>query len=128
MREIADMGARAIDDLAIGVDQRIGLARERRHLDRKIAFQPLGLARADGREPLRNALERREAEADLEGRGQQQHDREHREGRDQRAVEGARLLVDLGGVARHRDQEAAFVAEIDDALDHAQALFLRPST
>ena len=47
MREIADMGARALDDLAVGVEQRIGLARQRRDLDRKLAFEPLGLAGAD---------------------------------------------------------------------------------
>ena len=126
MREIADMGARALDDLAVGVDQRVGLARQRRDLDREAAFEPLGAARADRGQALGDALERREAEADLEGRGQQQHDRQHREGRDQRAVEGAHLLVDLGGVAGDRDQEAALVAEIDGALDHAQALLLGP--
>ena len=53
MREIADMGARALDDLAVGVDQRVGLARERRDLDREVAFEPLGGARADGGEALR---------------------------------------------------------------------------
>ena len=57
--------------------------------------------------------------------GQQQHDGEHPEGDDQRAVEGAHLLVDLGGIAGDRDQEAALVAEIDGALDHAQPLVLR---
>ena len=47
MRQIADMGAGALDDLAIGLDQRIGLARQRRDLDREIAFQPLGAAGTD---------------------------------------------------------------------------------
>ena len=41
--EIADMGARALDDLAVGVDQRVGLARQRRDLDGKLAFQPFGV-------------------------------------------------------------------------------------
>ena len=36
------------------------------------------------------------------------------------------LVVELGGVAGDRDQEAAFVAEIDVALDQAQPLVLRP--
>ena len=46
---------------------------------------------------------------------------EHAEGEEQCAVEAARLLVDLGGVAGDRDQEPPLVAEIDGALDHAQA-------
>ena len=77
MREIADMGARALDDLAVGVDQRVGLARQRRDLDREVAFEPLGRAGADRGEALRDALERRQAEPDLERRDQQQHDRQH---------------------------------------------------
>ena len=47
MREIADMGAGALDDLAIGVDQRVGLARQRLDLDRETALELLGLAGAD---------------------------------------------------------------------------------
>ena len=68
VREIADMGARALDDLAVGVDQRIGLARERRDLDGEFAFQPLGAAGADVGDRFRDALQRRKAEADLEDR------------------------------------------------------------
>ncbi len=71
------MGAGAHDDFAVGVDQRVGLARERRDLDRKGALQPLGRAGADRRQALGDALERREAEADLEGGRQQQHHAEH---------------------------------------------------
>ena len=73
MGEIADMGARALDDLAIGFDERVGLARERRDLDRKAALQPLGGAGADRRQALGNALERSEAKAHLEHGGEQQH-------------------------------------------------------
>ena len=51
--------------------------------------------------------------------------RERPEGDRQRLVEGADLLVDLGRIAGHRDQEAAVVAEIDRALDQAQPLVLR---
>ena len=77
--EIADMGARALDDFAVGVDQRIGLARQRRDLDRKFAFEPFGAAGADIGDRFRNALQRRKPEADLEDRGQQQHDRRARQ-------------------------------------------------
>ena len=58
MREIADMRARALDDLAIGLDQRVGLARERSDLDGEFALQPLGAAGADRGEAFGNALER----------------------------------------------------------------------
>ena len=52
MREIADVGARARDDLTIGLDQRVGLARERRDLDREVALEPLGGTGADRRKAL----------------------------------------------------------------------------
>ena len=125
MRQIADMGARALDDLAVGVDQRIGLARERRDLFGKAALQALGGAGADRREARRDALERRQAEAHLEHGGEQQHDREHAERDRDRAVEGLRLVVDFQRIARDRDQKAPVLAEIDGALDQAQALVLR---
>ena len=73
MREIADMGARALDDFLVGVDQRIGLARERRDLVGELPGQPLGAAGADGGEAVGDALERGEAEAHLEHGGEQQH-------------------------------------------------------
>ena len=36
------MGAGAFDDLPIGLDQRIGLPRQRRDLHRELAFETLG--------------------------------------------------------------------------------------
>ena len=116
------MGARALDDLAVGVDQRVGLARQRRDLDGKLALQPFGAAGADIGDRFRDPLERRQAEADLEDRGQQQHDAERREGAAEVVVEGAGLVEDLGGVAGDADQEFAVGAEIDRPLDHPQAL------
>ena len=80
MGEIADMGARALDDFAVGVDQRVGLARQRRDLDREFALEPFGAAGADIGDRFRNALQRRKAEADLEDGGQHQHDAERGEG------------------------------------------------
>ncbi len=125
MGEIADVGPRALHDLAVGLDQRIGLARQRGDLVGKRAFEPLGASRPDGGEALGNPLERRQPEPDLEHRGQQQHDREHAERQRERLVERAHLVVDLRGVARDRDQIATLLAEIDGPLEHAQALVLR---
>ena len=47
MCQVSDVGSRAFDDLAVGIDQRVGLAGERRDLDRKFALEPLGAAGAD---------------------------------------------------------------------------------
>ena len=46
MREIANLGARALHHIAIGADQQIEFARKRRQILRKIAFDFLGFARA----------------------------------------------------------------------------------
>ena len=70
MREIADMGSRALDDFAVGVDQRVGLARQRCDLDREIRPRAVRRGRSGYRRSIRNAFQRRQAEADLEQRGQ----------------------------------------------------------
>ena len=119
------MGARALDDLAVGFDQRIGFARERSDLDRKIAFQPLGAAGADGGEAFGNALERRQAEAHLKHGGQQQHERERAEGDHQRAVE-ARAFRRRSRRRRPRPGRDSGPRRRDRrALDEPQPLVLR---
>ncbi len=125
MREIADMSARALDDFAIGVDQRVGLARQRRDLHRKFALQPLGASRADRGKRIRNALERCETEPHLEDRGEHQHQRQGQECAAEIVVEGAGLIENLAGIARDRDQEFPVGTEINLALDDAQALIFR---
>ena len=52
MREIADLGAGALDDFAIGVEQQIDLGGERRDVLREFAADALGLAAADRRQAL----------------------------------------------------------------------------
>src|SRR5689334_7592513 len=83
--------ARALDDLPVGVDQRIGLPRERRDLGWELPFQPLGSAAPDCSKALGNAFERQQTEANLKHRRQQQRDNECAEGHDKDAVERARL-------------------------------------
>ena len=119
------MGAGALDDLPVGLEQRIGLARQRLDLDREIALQTLRRAGPDRRERLRYALERRQPEADLEHGDEDEDQGERAESDDQRLIEGARLVVDLLGVAGDRDQVAAVLAEVDIALDQAQPLVFR---
>src|SRR5947209_3882885 len=112
MREIANVGASPLDDLAVGIDQRVGLARQRLDLHRKRTFKLLGLAGADRREAPRDAAERSETKPNLKERGEKQHRRQHQEGRDDGAVEGENLVVELGSVTADRHQEAAVIAEV----------------
>ena len=74
---------------------------------------------------FRDALERRQTEADLEDGGEQQHDAERGEGAAEIVVEAARLVENLRGVAGDADQEFAVRAEIDRPFHHAQVLALR---
>ena len=120
------MRARPLDDFLVGVDQRIGLARQRRNLDRKLPGETFGRAGANGGETIGDTLERRQTEADLKHGGEQQHCRQNRKCNGQRLVERSRLISDLDGVAGHRHQEMPLVAKVDVALDQAQALILRP--
>src|SRR6516225_2233635 len=122
MGEIADVGPRARDYFAICVDQRIGLAHQRLDLDREAALQPFGASGADRRKALRNALERRKTEPDLEHCDQEQNEAEQPKGDQQRPVEIARLLVDLGCIAGHGDKKTTVLAKIDAALDGPQQL------
>src|SRR5437879_12657560 len=109
MGKVADVRACPGDNLTIGLDQRVGVARERRNLDWEAAIKPLGGARTDSRKTRRNALERCKPETDLKGRDQEEHNTYNRKGSPQRAVEATRLVVDLNGVAGNHHQESSFV-------------------
>ena len=126
MGEIADMGPRALDDLAIGIDQCIGLAGQRRYLDREFAFEPLGAAGSDRSDRIRHALEWCQAEPDLKDRCQNEPDRQRQKRAREVIIERPRLLDDLGCVAGHRDHERTVAAEIDRSLDHPKVLVFRP--
>ncbi len=108
MRQIAHMGARALDDLTIGIEQRIGLARQRRDFDREAALQLFGLCRSGcAASCCEMRLSGDEAELHLETGRQQQHQRKTAEGDDQGAVEAADLVFDFGGIAGNRDEITA---------------------
>ncbi len=100
----------------------LGLARQRRDLDGKFALEPLGAAGADIGDRFRNALQRRKPEADLEDRGQQQHDPKRGKGATEVIIEAAGFIENLGGVAGHADQIFSLAAEIDRPFHHPQAL------
>src|SRR5690349_21591174 len=126
MREITDMCARPHDDLAVSIQERVGLAHERCDLDGEAAFEAFGTTRANGSQALRDAVKRRKAVADLEGGDQEQNESEHGEGNEQCAVEVARLLIDLGRVTRNRDQKPPLLAEINGSFQKPEPLVFRP--
>src|SRR5476651_2637940 len=113
MRQIADVRAGALDNLAIGFDECIGLARKRLDLDGKAALEALGGAGADRGKARGNALERGQAKTHLEHCGEEEHHAENGEGRDESVIKGDDLVVDLEGVAGDRYEIAPVIAEID---------------
>ena len=120
------MGACARHDLTIGVDEGIGFARQRRDLDREGAFEPLRRPRADSGKIVGNTFEGRQAETNLEGCGQQQHNAQHRESDDESPVEAACFLIDLGRVAGDCNEVTALLAQVDRAFNDTQLLALGP--
>ena len=127
MREIADMGARPVDDLAVGLDQRIELLLERPDLVGQLAIEPLRVARADRREVVADGAERREPEPHLEQRRHHEPKPEHAERRDQHHAELGEVALDFGRVAGDGIGIGCGLraGRPDLALDHAQALVLR---
>ena len=126
MGEIADMGARPIDDLAIGLDQRVQLLLQRPDLVGQLAFELLGLARADRGEVLADGAQGLQPEADLEEGRDEQPKPEHGKRGDEHGGELGKIAVDLGRVARHGIgiRRGVRAGRPDLALDDAQALLL----
>ena len=89
MGEIADLGARALDDLPVGVDELIDFGRQRRDVLRKFAGDALGLAAPDRGHAFLQHSERPQAEADRERRRADQRQRQRQERRSERPFEAA---------------------------------------
>ena len=125
MGEIADLGAGALDDLAVGVDQLVDLGRQRRDVLRKFARDMLGLAAADGGDAFLEHSERTQAESNRERRRADQRQRERQKSRGERQFEAALLRLDHVGVGGDLHQEAPVVAGVDLALDHPELMTAR---
>src|SRR6516162_881113 len=93
--KVAYMCAGAFDDLAIGFDQRIGLARQRSDLDRKFSLEALGAPGANGSKAFGNARQRRETKPHLQSSGQEERHRQARKGNDDGAIEAVGFVVDF---------------------------------
>ena len=68
MREVADLRARAVDDLLVGVDERVELGLQRLDLGGELALERRLGAGADGGQPVLDLAQRQEPEAHLEQR------------------------------------------------------------
>ena len=124
--EIADMGARPVDDLPVRLDQGIELLLQRLDLGGELALQSLRLAGADRREVVPDRAQRREPEPDLEQRCHHEAKPKHPERRDQHHAEFGEILVDFCGIASDRIGIGCRLraGRPDLALDDPQALIL----
>ncbi len=128
MREIADVGARTLDDLLVGFEQRVELLLQRLDLGGQIAFEPGGLARSDRSQALLHARQRKQPEPDLEQRDGEQTDAGQRQRLNELAAEGGEVLLDLAQLAGNGDRIALrrlAVAEHVHLLGDAHALVCR---
>ena len=128
MREIADLGARALDDLAVGVEQQVELRGERGDVlgnspamrsasPRRIAVDPRRSARS-GRRPKRTASAIGPISSSASSRKVAPS-----------AYSKCAIWVSIASALRGDLHEiAALVAGVDVALDHAQGLPPGPTT
>ena len=80
MRQVADVGARALDDVLVGLEERVELLLQRLDLVGQVDIEPRRLAGADGGQALLHLGQRQQAEADLEQRDGEQADAGQRQG------------------------------------------------
>ncbi len=125
MGEIADLGAGALDDLAVGGDQQVQLRRERRDFGGEFPGDPVGLSAPHRHHVAAQRQQRAQAIARLRRHGRDQQQGEREEGDAQRPVELADLPLDARRGRGDLHDIAPLVAGVDLALQHAQRLVLR---
>ena len=129
VREIADVGARPLDDLLVGLEQRVELLLQRLDLGGELAVEPRRLARADRRQALLHPRQREQAEADLEQGDGEQAEAGQRQRLNELAAEGGDVLLDLAQLAGDGDRVALrrlALAEHVDLLGDAHLLLRGP--
>ena len=110
MSEIADLGARALHDVAIGVNQQIELAGEGREIMREIAFDFVGFAAPYRGDSFLQLPKRFQAIAKLRRRRDNEGQRENREGDHEVKLETGDLRFDFLG------RRGNLIGGIDDAF------------
>ena len=68
MRQVADLRARALDDLLVGADERVELGLQRLDLGGQVALELLERARADAGQAALDLAQRQQPEPHLEQR------------------------------------------------------------
>jgi hypothetical protein len=126
VREIADLGARALHHIAIGVNQQIEFAGEGCQILREIAFDFFGFAASYRGDPFLQLPKRSQAIAKLRRRRNNEGQREDREGDHEIKLEAGNLRVDLLGHCGNLNKINSLIAGIDDAFEHSQDPIIRP--
>ena len=126
MGEIADLRARALDNLAVGVDELVHLRRERRHILRELPGDTLGLAAPDRGDSVAKRAKRAQAVADGERGRSDQRQRQRQKRRRQSPFEAMLLRLDHVGVGRDLKEVAPLVAGVDLAFDRPERVSAGP--
>ena len=129
MRQVADVRARALDDVLVGLEQRVQLLLQRLDLVGQVDIEPRRLAGADGGQALLHLGQRQQAEADLEQRRGEQADAGQRQGQRETGTEVVKAGIHLAQRAGDGDRVALCLlalAEDIDGLGDAQPLLQRP--
>ena len=123
------MRARALDDVLVGLEERVELLLQRLDLVRQVDVEAGRLAGADGGQALLHLGQRQEAEADLEQRDGEEADAGQRQGQRETRAEVVKAGLHLAQRAGDRDGVALrllALAEHVDGLGDAQPLLQGP--
>ena len=119
MRKIADMGASALDHIAIRLNERIELGLQWLDLVGKLSLQMLRIARADRGEVLANGAQWQQTEPHLEERRHHKPNTENGQGEDQHGREGGEIWSDYYAIPKGAPHREAAYALINFLLDPA---------
>ena len=122
MGEIADLCAGTFENFAVGGDQQVELAGERRQILGEMPFDALALAPADGRDLFAQIAQGAQAKAHLQRGCARQCNCQNRESHRQCEFELPDLVLDLLGRCSDLHQKDAGIPNIDLTLDDTQAL------
>ena len=123
MRQIADLGARALDDAPVVLDQRIGLVGQRLDLGGKASVEPLRRALAHHGQRIAHPAERPQPEQDRHGVDGDHADAENRQIGKKPPLEGGDFVFQFGAVAHDaKPRDAVLAVQHEFAFDDLDVL------